>query len=141
MHKKYITNNFLMIMRFHVCGSWNITKKMKCEKIMQWRFIKFSHISYGNGFFIIRRDYYAFIAKYMTPKNEFQVSSQNNWFTNGPRLNSCISIPFTITQIHPKISPTTVVFKYVWKFSNFMTYIILSQMYSIQSTSSMFLGF
>jgi hypothetical protein len=51
-------------------------KKWKNEKIMQWQFIKLPPISYGNVFFIIRRDYYAFIAKYVTPKNEFQVSSQ-----------------------------------------------------------------
>ncbi len=128
-----------MIIRLHVYGSWNITKKNEKWKNNAMTIYKIS--SYGNGYFIIRRDYYAFIVKSMTPTIEFQVSSQNNWFINGPRFNSCIAIPFTIKTIHPKISPTIVVFKYVCNFSNFMTYTILSQMYSIHSTSSMFFGF
>ncbi len=41
-------------------------------------------------------------------------------------------------QIHPRIPSTTLLFKYIIKFSNSMTNIIWSQIYSIHSNSSMF---
>jgi hypothetical protein len=41
MYIHYITYNFSMAIGPHVCGSWNITKQKKFEKIMQCPFIKF----------------------------------------------------------------------------------------------------
>jgi len=46
----------------HVCGSWNITKQKKIEKIMQCPSIKSPILSYGSGFFL-KFFYYAFIVK------------------------------------------------------------------------------
>jgi hypothetical protein len=42
---------------------------------------------------------------------------------------------------HPRIPPTTLVLKYICKFSNSMVSISLSQIYSICSNSSMFVRF
>ncbi len=44
-------------------------------------------------------------------------------------------------KIHPRIPSTTLVLKYIFKISNSMTSIILSQIYSICSKSSMFIEF
>jgi hypothetical protein len=43
-------------------------------------------------------------------------------------------------KIHPRIPLTTLLFKYIFKISNFMTSIIWSQIYSIHSNSPMFVG-
>jgi len=43
-------------------------------------------------------------------------------------------------KIHPRIPSTTLLFKYIFKFSNFMMNIIWSQIYSIHSNFSMFVG-
>jgi hypothetical protein len=53
--------NFSTAIGFHVCGSWNITKKNKIEKIMQCPSIKSPLLWYGSVFFLKRRYYYAFI--------------------------------------------------------------------------------
>jgi hypothetical protein len=44
-------------------------------------------------------------------------------------------------KIHPRIPSTTLVLKYLFKLSNFVMSIILSQIYSICSKSSMFIEF
>jgi hypothetical protein len=44
-------------------------------------------------------------------------------------------------KIHPRIPSTTLVLKYIFKFSNSMIGIILSQIYSICSKSSMCIEF
>ncbi len=44
-------------------------------------------------------------------------------------------------KIHPKIPSTTLVLKYIFKISNSMMGIILSQLYSIHSKFSMFVEF
>ncbi len=43
-------------------------------------------------------------------------------------------------KIHPKIPLTSLFFKYIFKFSNFVTSIMWSQIFSIHSNSSMFVG-
>ncbi len=43
-------------------------------------------------------------------------------------------------KVHPRIPPTTLVLKYICNFSNFTMGIILSQIYSICSRFSMFVG-
>jgi len=43
-----------MAIRPHVCGSWNITKQKKIEKIMQYPSIKSPTIWYGGGLFLKR---------------------------------------------------------------------------------------
>jgi hypothetical protein len=43
-------------------------------------------------------------------------------------------------KIHPRIPVTTLLFKYIFKFSNFVTSIIWSQICSIHSNFSMFVG-
>ncbi len=43
-------------------------------------------------------------------------------------------------KIHPRIPLTTLLFKYIFKFSNFVMGIIWSQIYSIHSNSLMFVG-
>jgi hypothetical protein len=43
-------------------------------------------------------------------------------------------------KIHPRIPLTTLLFTYIFKFSNFITSIIWSQTYSIHSNSPMFVG-
>jgi len=43
-------------------------------------------------------------------------------------------------KIHPRIPSTTLFFKYMFKFSNFVMGIILSQIYTIHSKFSMFFG-
>ncbi len=47
----------------------------------------------------------------------------------------------TIKKIHPRISYTTLVLKYIFKILNSMMNIILSQIYSIHSNFSMFVEF
>jgi hypothetical protein len=44
-------------------------------------------------------------------------------------------------KIHPRIPSATLVLKYIFKFSNCMMGIILSQIYSIHSNFSMFVEF
>jgi hypothetical protein len=51
MYIQYITYSFLTTTRLHVCGSWNITKQNKIEKIMEFPFIKSPPLWYGSGFF------------------------------------------------------------------------------------------
>jgi hypothetical protein len=43
-------------------------------------------------------------------------------------LGQCISISFTIKKIHQQVQPTTLVLKYMHKFSSFVT-ILLCQKY------------
>jgi hypothetical protein len=62
MYTKYIIYNFSMAIGLHVCDSWNITKQKKIEKIMQCPSIKSPPLSYGSGFFLKGRFYYAYIA-------------------------------------------------------------------------------
>ncbi len=73
MYTKYISYNFSMATRPHVCDSWNITKQKEIEKIMQCPSIKSPPLQYGNGFFLKGRYYYASIAKKL----------QKNTFLNG----------------------------------------------------------
>jgi hypothetical protein len=40
MYIQYITYNFSMVIEPHVCGSWNITKQKKIEKLIQCPSIK-----------------------------------------------------------------------------------------------------
>jgi len=49
----------------HIYGSWNITKHMKIEKLMQCPSIKSPPVWYCNVFFLKRRYDYAFIATQM----------------------------------------------------------------------------
>jgi len=62
MYIEYMTYSFSMTIGLHVCDSWNITKQKEIEKIKQCASIK-SFFSYGSGFFLKGRYYYAFIAK------------------------------------------------------------------------------
>jgi hypothetical protein len=50
MYIKYITYSLFIVIRPHVCGSWNITPKN--EKMMQYPSIKFPLLSHGSGFFL-----------------------------------------------------------------------------------------
>jgi hypothetical protein len=70
MYIEYITYSFSMAIRPHVYDSWNITKQNHFEKIMQCPSIKSLPLWYGNGFFLKRRYYDAFIIKQMK-KNIF----------------------------------------------------------------------
>jgi hypothetical protein len=80
MYIKYITYICSTIIRFHVYGSWNITKQKKIEKLMQCLFVKSPPLSYGKvkfSFFILnlrrssfkvflfKKYYYAFIVQKM----------------------------------------------------------------------------
>jgi hypothetical protein len=47
---------------------------------------------------------------------------------------------FTIQKFTKNVPSTTLILKYIGKFSNFMTYVILLQIYSIPSSSTMFAG-
>jgi hypothetical protein len=51
MYVQNITYNFSMTIRLHICGSQNITKQKKIEKIMQCPSIKSPPLWYGSGFF------------------------------------------------------------------------------------------
>jgi len=70
-----------------------------------------------------------------------EISSKNFKYLNGPRFSSCISISSIIKKIYPKISLTTLVLKDIWIFSNSVTCIILSKIYSIYSSFSLFVEF
>ncbi len=48
---------------------------------------------------------------------------------------------YTIKKIHPRIPYSSLVLNYIFKISNSMMNIILSQLYSIHSNFSMFVGF
>jgi hypothetical protein len=50
MYIKYIIEFFLMAIGPHVFYSWNITKQMKTEKMIQCSFVKSPLLSYGNVF-------------------------------------------------------------------------------------------
>jgi len=50
MYIEYITYSFSMAIGLHICGSWNITKQKKIEKIMQRPSIKSPHLWYGSFF-------------------------------------------------------------------------------------------
>jgi len=71
MYIEYITYSFSMAIRPHVYDSWNITKQNHFEKIMQCPSIKSLPLWYGNGFFLKKRYYYAFIIKQMKKKHIF----------------------------------------------------------------------
>jgi hypothetical protein len=60
-----------MAIRPHVCGSWNITKQKKIEKIMKCPFIKSPPLWYGSGCFPINY-YYAFIVQKCTKHTFFE---------------------------------------------------------------------
>jgi len=72
MYIEYITYKFSTTIRPHVCGSWNITKQNKIEKMIQRPFIKSPRLWYGSGFFLKRRYYYAFIAEQMQEDTFFE---------------------------------------------------------------------
>ncbi len=77
--------------RLHIYGSWNTTKQKKTKKILQC-----PSISYGNGFFLKRKDYYAFIFKNKKTTNFLnEIPSK---FLNSPRFNWYISIHFTLKK-------------------------------------------
>jgi hypothetical protein len=50
MYIQYITYSFSTAIGLHVCGSLNIIKLKKIEKIMQCPSIKYPPLGYGNGF-------------------------------------------------------------------------------------------
>jgi hypothetical protein len=52
MYIQYIIYNYSTTIRFHVCGSWNIRKQNKIEKIMQCPSIKSPPLWYGSGFVV-----------------------------------------------------------------------------------------
>ncbi len=54
MYIKYIIYSFSTATKPHVCGSSNITKQKKIEKIIQWPFIKAPPLWYGSGIFILK---------------------------------------------------------------------------------------
>jgi hypothetical protein len=58
MYIQYIIYNFPITIGPHVCGSWNINKQKKNEKIMQCPFIKSPPFLYGSVFFLKKRYYY-----------------------------------------------------------------------------------
>jgi hypothetical protein len=72
---------------------------------MQCPSIKYPCLSYGNGFFLKLRYYYAFIIT--NASNTFFESNfiQNFKLKNGLKLNWCISIPFTIQNFIQKFHP------------------------------------
>jgi hypothetical protein len=127
---KYIPCIFSTTIGFHVCGSWHITKKKK-QKAMSICKISFSFLR--QSFSPRKKVYFAFIVqkcKQITFLNGFSTNSFK--FLNGPIFNAFIWRSFT-TKIHPKIPLIPLLFKYICKFSNFVTSIILSQIYSICS--------
>jgi hypothetical protein len=63
MYIYYITYSFSIAIRPHVCGSQNIIKQKKIEKIMQFPSIKSTPLWYGSDFFPNKRYYYAFIVQ------------------------------------------------------------------------------
>jgi len=63
MYIQYITYNFPMVIELHVCGSLNITKLNKIEKITQCQPIQSPPLWCGNDFFPKNRYYYAFIVQ------------------------------------------------------------------------------
>jgi hypothetical protein len=70
----------------HFCGSWNITKQKKVEKLMQCPSIKFPPLWYGSDFFFIH------IKKLLLKNAKIthflnEISSQNFKVINGPRFN------------------------------------------------------
>jgi len=46
----YIMCSFLLAIRPHVCGSWDIIKKKKSKKILQCPTIKSLSLAFGIGF-------------------------------------------------------------------------------------------
>jgi len=72
MYIQYIIYNFSTAIGPHVCGSWNITKQKKIEKIMQCPFIEFPPFLYGSGFLFLKRYYYAFIVQKYKKHTFFQ---------------------------------------------------------------------
>jgi hypothetical protein len=50
MYVEYITYSFSTAIGPYVCGSWNITKQKKIEKIMECPSIKSVPLWYCNGF-------------------------------------------------------------------------------------------
>jgi len=112
MYIKYIIYSFSTATKPHVCGSSNITKQKKIEKIIQWPFIKAPPLWYGSGIFILKIYYYAFIIQKYKKHIFFNEISSNNFKSlNDPRFNSCISISYTIKKIHPRSPFTTLVLK------------------------------
>ncbi len=88
-----------MAIGLHVCGSWNITKQKKIEKIIQCPFMKSLLLWYGSGFFLKKSYCYAFIAQ-KCKKIPFlnEISSKNFKSSNGLWFNSCIPISYTIKK-------------------------------------------
>jgi len=68
MYIQYITYSFSMAIGPHVCGSWNITKQKKNERIMQCPFIKSLFLWYGSGFFL---KIYIYALLFKNAKNTF----------------------------------------------------------------------
>ncbi len=104
---------------------------------------KSPHLWYGSGFFLLKNILMHLLlnkCKIHTFWKEFHAIFFK--FLNCPKFNWCIWISYTIKKKHPIIPSTTLVLKYIYKISNPM--IIrntLSQIYSIHSSSSMFVGF
>jgi hypothetical protein len=60
---------------------------------------KISSLWYGSGFFPNKRYYYAFIVQKCKKHTFFNENlSKKIKSLNGPRFNSCISIPYTIKK-------------------------------------------
>jgi hypothetical protein len=116
-----------MAIVFDVCDSWHITQKKKIEKIMWCLTIKSPLLSYRSGFVFKWKDYYVHcICCSKNEKNnwmDFQPKKLKLW--NGLRFHLCKSISFN-TKKKSKIPPTTLILKYICKFSNSMVGIILS---------------
>ncbi len=82
-----------MVIRPHVCASWNISKQKKIEKIMQCPFIKSPPLWYGSDFFLLKK--FIMHLLFENAKNTHflnEISSKNFKSLNGFRFNSCISI-------------------------------------------------
>ncbi len=72
----------------HVCGSYNIIKQKKYEKIIQCSTIKYLSLSFGIGFFFKYINYFAFIAEKNEKKHSFnEISTKNFKLLDGPRFN------------------------------------------------------
>ncbi len=72
MYIQCITYSFSTAIRPHVCGSWNITKQKKIEKIMPCPSRKSPPLWYGSGLFPKKTYYYAFIVQKCKKHKKFK---------------------------------------------------------------------
>jgi hypothetical protein len=75
-----------MAIRPHLCDSWNITKQMKNEKIMQCSSIKSPHLLYIE-FFLKDIIMHLLLNKYRKTHFENGILSKNFIFINDPKFN------------------------------------------------------